>query len=81
MNPAKDDDRMARLRWRCRRGMLELDLILARFLDTEYAQLTPRERESFDALLQLGDATLLALLEGRQPSERFAPLIERLRRC
>ena len=72
---------MARLRWRCRRGMLELDLILARFLDTEYGKLTPGEQESFDALLRLGDATLLALIDGRQQSQRFAPLIERLRRC
>ncbi|MFZ1712954.1 MAG: succinate dehydrogenase assembly factor 2, partial [Nitrosomonas sp.] len=29
-----------RIRWRCRRGMLELDIVLQRFLDNQYARLS-----------------------------------------
>jgi antitoxin CptB len=64
---------LARLRWKCRRGMLELDLLLRAFLDAGYAALDARERERFDQLLDYPDAVLLEWLLGRmQPSDRDA---------
>lgn len=51
-----------RLRWRCRRGLLELDLILGDFLRQRYAGLSDGERALFDRLLALPDMTLLAYL-------------------
>jgi antitoxin CptB len=54
-----------RIRWRCRRGLLELDLVLARFLERSYARLTPAEREVFKGLLERSDNELWDLLSGR----------------
>ena len=47
-----------RLRWRCRRGMLELDLVLERFLEENYAGLTAQQRQEFENLLELEDHEL-----------------------
>lgn len=44
-----------RLRWQCRRGMLELDLLLNRFLDIDYADLSPQQRIDFVRLLGYQD--------------------------
>jgi antitoxin CptB len=61
-----DSDRtLERIRWRCRRGLLELDLILTRFLATGYAQLTPAQRETFSGLLDRADTELWDLVSGR----------------
>lgn len=49
---------LGRLLWRCRRGMLELDLVLERFLGENYAQLTAQQRQEFEALLELEDHEL-----------------------
>lgn len=54
-----------RLRWRCRRGMLELDLMLNAFLDQGLGQLNEAEREQFLRLLDYSDQALLELLMGR----------------
>ncbi len=47
-----------RLRWRCRRGMLELDLILERLLDETWPRLDADQRRAFEALLALEDHDL-----------------------
>lgn len=47
-----------RLRWRCRRGMLELDLELERFLQREAGALSAGELRAFECLLALDDAEL-----------------------
>jgi antitoxin CptB len=54
-----------RIRWRCRRGLLELDLVLARFLERSYAGLTPAEHEVFKGLLERSDNDLWDLLSGK----------------
>jgi antitoxin CptB len=56
---------LTRLRWKCRRGMLELDLLFRDFLDSAYRQLDARERKAFDHLLDYPDAVLLEWLMGR----------------
>ena len=70
-----------RLRWRCRRGMLENDLILERFLDARGETISDREIAALDRLLELSDNELWDLLSGRQESEDAAvkPLLETLR--
>ena len=77
-----DERQLSRLRWRCRRGLLENDLILARFLDTRGDALTDGEITALDRLLELGDNELWDLLSGRQePADAtVAPLIQRIRR-
>lgn len=55
-----------RARWRCRRGLLELDIILQRFMDQHYAQLDPQELEQFERLLSLPDNDLWDLIAAKQ---------------
>jgi antitoxin CptB len=70
-----------RLRWKCRRGMLELDLLFGDFLDSGYDQLDAGERESFDNLLDYPDAVLLEWLMGRiQPTDKdVVRLVDKIR--
>jgi antitoxin CptB len=70
-----------RLRWRCRRGKLENDLILARFLELRGAGITDQEVVALGRLLDLGDDELWDLLAGRQEPADAAvkPLLDALR--
>ncbi|GMR18345.1 MAG: hypothetical protein BMS9Abin33_0754 [Gammaproteobacteria bacterium] len=61
-----DRQELARLRWRCRRGLLELDLLFERFLSEQYNLLTSDEKESFSRLLDIPDTTLMAYLNRSQ---------------
>jgi len=76
-----DARRLARIRWRCRRGMLENDLILTRFLDAKGATLTEDEVAMLDKLLALTDNELWDLLVGRaEPADvSVRPLLTELR--
>ena len=68
-----DATTLNRLRWRCRRGMLENDLILTRFLDQRGAGISDGELAALDGLLDLSDNDLWDLLSGRQePSDKAA---------
>jgi antitoxin CptB len=58
-----------RIRWHCRRGLLELDLILARFQEQVLPQLSGEELESFKRLLQCSDNDLWDLVTGRLEPE------------
>ena len=48
-----------RLRWRSRRGMLELDLLLQPFFDEEFRGLSPDVQKAFVKLLEEDDPDLL----------------------
>jgi antitoxin CptB len=63
-----DDRRLDRLRWKARRGLLENDLLLTKFLNAELTSLNEVELNTLDQLLQLGDNDLLDILMGRKPS-------------
>jgi antitoxin CptB len=68
---AQDARQFERLRWRCRRGLLELDLILLDFLEHRFQTLSPPEQEAFTQLLSTPDNTLLAYIQGVQnPAEK-----------
>lgn len=53
---------LAKLRWRCRRGTLELDFLLQRYLDRAYSIAAPEEQQLFIELLALEDNLLIAYL-------------------
>ena len=55
-------------RWQCRRGMLELDLLLNNFVDKKIETLTTQQKQSFECLLSYPDQTLLDLLLGNAVS-------------
>lgn len=63
------DDELSRLRWRCRRGMRELDSILERFLHEKYASLSLEQRTAFAHLLNHEDDQLWDWLMGRASPE------------
>ena len=88
MNPApagkpdlSPEPSMERLRWQCRRGMLELDLLFTTFLDKAYPSLTNQERRLFHWLIDQPDPLLLAWFMGREEptDERLGRLIDQIR--
>lgn len=48
-----------RLRWQCRRGLLELDIVFQRFLENDYRGLDQKEKDAFSKLLLESDTDLL----------------------
>ncbi|NLY63458.1 MAG: succinate dehydrogenase assembly factor 2 [Alcaligenaceae bacterium] len=59
----------ARLRWRARRGLLENDLIITKFLDRYETELTDEDVKSLTHLFELDDNNLLDLLLARSEPE------------
>jgi antitoxin CptB len=66
---AVDERTLSRLRWRCRRGLLENDLIIERFFARHEATLTMAQAHGLQALMELSDNDLLDLLLGRSDAE------------
>ena len=64
-----DPANRARLRWRSRRGLLENDLILTRFLDANEAGLSDEDVDALTRLLDLADNPLMDLLLARTEIE------------
>jgi antitoxin CptB len=56
-----------RIRWQCRRGLLELDLILAKFLDRHFDTLSPDKLATFKRLLDYPDNDVLDLVFQKMP--------------
>jgi antitoxin CptB len=59
-----DPKEKSRLTWHCRRGMLELDLILQAFLEQNIDKLSVKELKVFDTLLECTDPELFSWLMG-----------------
>jgi antitoxin CptB len=70
------DPFFARLRWRCRRGMRELDRILESFLERGYGDLAEAEKQRFAEILEFPDPDLHAYLVGK--AEPADPALARL---
>lgn len=69
MSHQADPAKRARLRWRGRRGLLENDLILTRFLDAHETTMTDQEVDAFSRLMELSDNDLMSLLLARKEPE------------
>lgn len=71
----------SRLRWKCRRGMKELDVLLTRFLDSQYDDLSQARQQAFCAVLEMEDPDLYACLLGQQaaPTTELKDVIESIR--
>ena len=69
-----------RVRWRCRRGMLELDIILQRFVDKHYTQLNEDELQQFDTFLNLPDNDLWDMITAKKKIEdiKLQPMLQLL---
>lgn len=73
--------RRARLRWRCRRGMRELDEALGAYLAHCYDDATEGERADFEALLEWQDPELYRLVCGKDDDARYRPIVEKIARA
>ena len=60
-----DERALSKLRWRCRRGLLENDLFIERFFNRHAAELTVGQARGMYALMELADNDLLDVLLGR----------------
>jgi antitoxin CptB len=71
----------AKLRWRCRRGMKELDVLLLRYLEQCYDSASKEEQRIFADLLELQDPQLFGYIIGRETPTDAAidNVIEKLR--
>ncbi len=68
------------LRWQCRRGMLEVDIILMRYVEQRYEQASEEEQACFERLLQENDQRLFDWLMGKaEPDPVFQTLVSLLR--
>jgi antitoxin CptB len=70
-----------KLRWRCRRGTLELDLMLTRYLEKRYMKANKEEQETFLRLLELEESELMGYLMGEQIPDavEFVGLVAEIR--
>ena len=60
---------LSKLKWRCRRGLLENDLFIERFFKNHEARLTVRQADALGQLMDLADNDLLDLLLRRREPE------------
>ncbi len=71
-----------RLRWQCRRGMLELDVILNRFVDQHWQSLDNRLKAELEKLLSCSDQQLQKwLCEGREADNEVYNIVTRMRQA
>ncbi|GHE37983.1 succinate dehydrogenase assembly factor 2 [Vulcaniibacterium thermophilum] len=77
----REEAELKRLRWRCRRGMRELDQLLERWLERGWAAASERERGVFLRLLDCEDDRLWRWFLGHEaaPDAELQHLVERIR--
>lgn len=75
-----DNEHRSRLKWHCRRGMRELDVLLERYLERDYVNAPPPQKAAFETLLSLQDPEILELLTGRVMPEdnHLSDVVQRL---
>jgi antitoxin CptB len=71
---------LGELRWRCRRGMKELDVLLMRYVEEQFCGASNAHQEAFRALLEAPDPVIYAYCLGREPppTALLSSLIERI---
>lgn len=81
MSEAGEDVELKRVRWRCRRGMRELDRLFDRWLDREWERSSDAQRGVFLQLLECEDDRLWRWFMGYEacPDAALQPLVERIR--
>ena len=75
-NALSDERTLSRLRWRCRRGLLENDLFIARFFNRYSATLTQVQARSLETLMDLSDNDLLDLHLARKSLQQVDPSMD-----
>lgn len=73
-----DTATLSRLRWRCRRGMRELDEAMRAYLDNHYEPASSEEQALFEELQQLQDPELYKLISGKAREVRYQTIIDKM---
>jgi len=78
--PTPPVQELGRLRWRCRRGMKELDVLLTRYVERHYAGASPAAQGAFLELLETPDPLIYAYCMGQAlpPTPLLSSVIERI---
>ncbi|MBF0804250.1 MULTISPECIES: succinate dehydrogenase assembly factor 2 [Neisseria] len=79
--PVFDEAAKRKIRYQTRRGLLELDIVLGRFMDKEFQNLSDEELAVLVDILRLPDQELLALVNQKEETTdaRFLSLLEKIR--
>lgn len=72
---------IARVRWACRRGMLELDVLFQPFVEAKYEALADTDKQTFIRLLECEDPELFAWFMGHEqcPDPALAEMVVKVR--
>jgi antitoxin CptB len=74
------ENELSRTKWQCRRGMLELDVLLNRYLDQSWSSMDKEERQAFRQLLDYPDQVLQGwLCDGAEPDKEVAAVVRAIR--
>lgn len=73
-----DQATIARLRWRCRRGMRELDAAMRAYLDHHYVEASAEEQALFEELQEMQDPQLYRLISGKAREARYQSIIDKM---
>ncbi len=76
MDALLDERSLSKLKWRCRRGLLENDLFIERFFQRFESSLTVRQANALNGLMDLSDNDLLDLHLGRRPLAEVSPMLD-----
>lgn len=70
----------ARIKWACRRGMLELDVVIMPFFEERFESLSEQEQEDFVAMLECDDPDLFTWVmgHGRSSNEAIAQIVDKV---
>ena len=69
---------MAKLRWRCRRGMRELDEAMRAYLDNHYDSASADERTLFENLQDMQDPELYQLVSGKAKEAQYQNILDKM---
>ena len=81
--PSVSPAQRQRLLWQCRRGMLELDILLQGFVERCYCGLSASEQQTFETLLKYPDQELLEyFFQQAEPDDKdIAQLVQSIRQA
>lgn len=73
-----DPAHFSKLRWRCRRGMRELDEAMLAYLENHYVEASDAERADFEALQDMQDPELFRLVSGKAREARYQIILDKI---
>ena len=73
-----DQATLSKLRWRCRRGMRELDEAMLAYLDNHFMHASEDERKDFIALQEMQDPELFRLVSGKAKEARYQTILDKI---